>query len=178
MEELFDRIRERALDSETQTDEPALRSAGLPSVATEALLNDAEQRLGMRLPPLLRRLYLEVANGGFGPGYGLIGVSGGAGDDGGNTIAELYEGTCSETWRKDLPNWPDGVVRICYWGCAMYSVVDCSVPEFPMFHFEPNEDEDVVGFPNCLIPHNRTFEQYMAAWVDGFDLVNEVLLWD
>ncbi len=32
-------------------------------------IQDVERRLGFLLPPFLRRLYSEVANGGFGPGY-------------------------------------------------------------------------------------------------------------
>lgn len=45
--------------------------------ATEEQLRESEQTLGYALPPLLRLLYLQIANGGFGPGYGLFGVSGG-----------------------------------------------------------------------------------------------------
>ena len=30
--------------------------------------------LGLALPPFLRRVYLEVADGGFGPGVGLLGI--------------------------------------------------------------------------------------------------------
>src|SRR5262245_41797485 len=32
----------------------------------------AEREFGYPFPALLRRLYLEVGNGGFGPGYGLF----------------------------------------------------------------------------------------------------------
>src|SRR5690242_3913384 len=36
-----------------------------------------ERRLGFTLPALLKRLYAEIGNGGFGPGYGLIGLTNG-----------------------------------------------------------------------------------------------------
>lgn len=39
--------------------------------ATEAQVQAREKRLGVALPPLLRACYTELANGGFGPGYGL-----------------------------------------------------------------------------------------------------------
>src|SRR5262245_5632447 len=42
----------------------------LPAPASEAALDAAEARLGTPLPAFLRRLYAEVANGGFGPGGG------------------------------------------------------------------------------------------------------------
>jgi len=64
---------------------PPLAPASAEAVA------DAERRLGHRLPPLLRRLYREVANGGFGPGYGILGVAGGHPDDLGMTAANLLD---------------------------------------------------------------------------------------
>ena len=45
--------------------------------ATEEQIRDTEQQLGFPLPPLLRLLYTEVANGGFGPPYGIVGTPGG-----------------------------------------------------------------------------------------------------
>src|SRR5262245_23166208 len=44
----------------------------LPAPASEAALDAAEARLGTPLPASLRRLYAEIANGGFGPGGGLL----------------------------------------------------------------------------------------------------------
>ena len=46
----------------------------LPSPAPAAALDAAEARLGFPLPASLRRIYSEVANGGFGPGGGLLSV--------------------------------------------------------------------------------------------------------
>lgn len=40
----------------------------------------AENELGFQLPPLLSQLYTQVANGGFGPGYGIFGLEGGYAD--------------------------------------------------------------------------------------------------
>lgn len=44
----------------------------LSAPSSEAALADAEKQLGLALPPLLRRLYAEVADGGFGPGGGIL----------------------------------------------------------------------------------------------------------
>ena len=49
-------------------------AAELPSPASEAALVAAEARLGFALPAPIRRVYAEVANGGFGPGGGLLSV--------------------------------------------------------------------------------------------------------
>jgi hypothetical protein len=51
-------------------------STELPSPAPKAALDEAEARLGFPLPAPLRRVYAEVANGGFGPGGGLLSVEG------------------------------------------------------------------------------------------------------
>src|SRR5690242_10047052 len=76
MDALIARIKERvaapllAVDAATWV-EP------MPTVtppATVAEVDAAEAALGLAIPPLLRRLYTEVGNGGFGPHYGLEGV--------------------------------------------------------------------------------------------------------
>lgn len=45
--------------------------------ATEQQIRETEQQLGFSLPPMLRLLYTQVANGGFGPGFGIIGAANG-----------------------------------------------------------------------------------------------------
>jgi hypothetical protein len=45
--------------------------------ATEEQLRATEETLGIVLPPMLRALYAQVANGGFGPAYGITGAHGG-----------------------------------------------------------------------------------------------------
>jgi SMI1 / KNR4 family (SUKH-1) len=59
----------------------------------ENQLIETEQKLGFSLPPLLRLLYTHIANGGFGPGYGIIGVIGGFPlmDGFGEDIAQGYQ---------------------------------------------------------------------------------------
>ncbi|MEV7986846.1 hypothetical protein [Micromonospora sp. NPDC085948] len=87
-------------------------------------VDDAERLLGHPLPPLLRRIYLEVANGGFGP---VLGVAGGGTDDLGRTAVDLLS-----------PREPAGLLPIGYWGCAIYSYVDCLGRGAMMWGFDPN----------------------------------------
>lgn len=60
--------------------------------ATEEQLRQTEEMLGFALPLLLRSLYKQIANGGFGPGFGVIGAIGGFSlEDGfGKDIAQGY----------------------------------------------------------------------------------------
>jgi hypothetical protein len=47
-------------------------AAALPPPADEAAIADAEKKLGFALPQPVRQLYGQVANGGFGPGAGIM----------------------------------------------------------------------------------------------------------
>ena len=102
---------------------------------------DDEKRLGFTLPPLMKRIYIEIGNGGFGPGYGLIGLTNGAPDDTGKIAPEIYNQLRSAD--RDDPNWkwPHGLLPICHWGCAILSCVDCTDPNFRMRIFDPNVHE-------------------------------------
>jgi hypothetical protein len=167
---LIDRILKQISIDRNNPDEPDYRREPLPAVASAVALLATEHSIGFSLPPLLRRIYTEIANGGFGPGYGLIGIDGGFTDDLGRNIVDIFTDKNSPSFQKYFPDWPIQSISICHWGCAMYSVVDCSTTEYQMFHFEPNN----LDIADYLMPHHRTFDQYMAAWVDGVDLLNDV----
>jgi hypothetical protein len=65
--------------------------------ATEEQLLATEEALGFPLPPVLRALYAEIANGGFGFGYGLRGAIGGFDESGpGSSIADSTFTSSSE----------------------------------------------------------------------------------
>lgn len=125
-----------------------------------------EKRLGFKLPNLLRKLYLEVSNGGFGPGYGLLSFGNGAKNEQGQDIVEIYE-----EFRKDNPTdplwkWPEKFLPVCKLGCGMYICVDCSTEEGATIWFEPNPrcyDEPLSDY---LIPKTSSTEQWLAAWLD------------
>jgi hypothetical protein len=142
--------------------------------ASEAAVRAAERRLGFRLPETLREIYLTVANGGFGPGYGVMGVEGGFTDDMGHTVADLYE-----IYREGDPTdptwlWPEGLVPICHWGCVIYSAVDCSQESAPVAFVDVSAKEP--GEPmSCIIhAHKPSIDQWLVDWLDGKDLWGEV----
>jgi len=84
------------------TQNPSVPEA-LPAPASEAALQAAEARLGTPLPALLRRLYGEVANGGFGPGGGLLSIE--------KAVAAYVEMTREPFLPKGYP-WPAGLLPI------------------------------------------------------------------
>ena len=94
-------IRERAdaMQASMKTD----NATDLPTPADPATLARAEAALGSPLPEDMRRLYSEVADGGFGPGGGLLSID--------RVVARYGE------LRADPPGprgqrWPDGLLPI------------------------------------------------------------------
>jgi hypothetical protein len=139
-------------------------------VATIASLAADERTLGFALPPLLKRLYLEVGNGGWGPGYGLLGLMDGAKDDLGSTAIEDYFIRLGDDPDDPAWRWPRGLLPICHWGCAIYSCVDCSRPNFPVIVFDPNVRESKSDGTETFFLECDGFEQWIQLWVDGHDL--------
>ena len=138
MSPIVEALLQRVQSGAPLTDMADWHDPKLYKTASDDEVSAAEQRLGFALPGLLRQIYLQVSNGGFGPGYGLIGIEGGATDDLGNSVEQLY----GKFWRPRLNDtsgfWPDGLLPFCYMGCAIYYCVACSSQGAPVYYFEPN----------------------------------------
>ena len=169
---LIHRIRVRANVRDTQTDAGDSNQPAISPVLSQVALHESEEMLGFPIPSLLAEVYAKVGNGGFGPGYGLLGLVGGAVDDQGcNAIAQysnyIQADPSDPSWR-----WPLGLLPICHWGCAIYSCVDVSVDQNPVVAFDPNLYED--SWSRCFLPHNRNLEQWLVAWASGVNLWKEL----
>jgi hypothetical protein len=128
-----------------------------------------ERRLGFPLPPLLKRIYSEIGNGGFGPGYGLIGLTNGVPDDTGKTGPDIYKEFRSADSGEANLKWPLGLLPICNWGCAIVSCVDSGDPSFRMRIFDPNA-HDGDDWADSLFEESPSFEVWIQAWASGVDL--------
>lgn len=125
--------------------------------ASAGVLSEAERILGRPLPALLRRLYSEVGNGGFGPGYGVLGVFGGHRDDAGHDAISLHQ-----SWELPRPF----LLPICHWGCGIYSFIDLSTPAGAMWAYDPNPvPHDQLD--NALVPQQKTFATWLEQWTIG-----------
>lgn len=114
-----------------------------------AALKQAEEGLGMPLDPFLGRVYLEISDGGFGPGYGarpLVGVESVV-----STYADFRVG-----------GWPTRLLPVWDWGDAIWSCVD------PHGHVVTMDD---VGPPTQTDFTTRT---WLRAWLDGVNLWEEI----
>jgi hypothetical protein len=102
----------------------AAASQDLPPPATPQEIDELENAVGTHLPPFLREVYLSIANGCFGPGYGLMPLTRHPIDQAEETILGVYQ-----SFRQGDPEdpawaWPVHLVPICDWGCAIRSCVD------------------------------------------------------
>jgi SMI1 / KNR4 family (SUKH-1) len=128
-----------------------------------------DTELRFELPELLRMIYTKVGNGGFGPGYGLIGVPGGAIEDG-KTINEHYQSFRSSDPDDPKWKWPEKLLPICHWGCAIYACVDCSRPEAPVITFDPNCHDLNDSWDDCFRQSASSLQEWLTAWLNGVDL--------
>ncbi|UCH79139.1 MAG: hypothetical protein JSU81_04105, partial [Candidatus Coatesbacteria bacterium] len=85
----------------------------------------------------LKRIYLEIGNGGFGPGYGLYGFGTGLAEDRYPAALEELYAALREEPPEGLSSWPEGLLPVCTWGCAIDSYVDCTQPAFPVSVLNP-----------------------------------------
>jgi hypothetical protein len=139
----------------------------------------------------LRILYTSVANGGFGPAYGITGASGGYyfGEDGHyqtmarEPLPETFTGTIleeeifpfnlSEYERQhndppkiDLPahTWPDHFLSICYLGCGMDAYLDGGSGRIYRGESGYSQTE---GITFSLTRLGESLESWLESWMDG-----------
>ena len=139
---------------------PAPASAGNLRRATPAQVAAAEQALGLRLPGFLARLYLEVGDGGFGPGRGLISLDKLVGE-----TAELRKGDVLPRNRS----WPPALLPIVErdpgWSCidaATGAVIDWD-PE------DLDERTSEARFQRSFSDTAPSLETWLAKWLRKMD---------
>jgi hypothetical protein len=85
----------------------------LPAPADAAHVAAVEARMGVRLPFALRRVYGDVADGGFGPGEGLLPLA---------EVARQYEALRASGAMPRGRSWPDGMLPLVSmdpgWDCV------------------------------------------------------------
>lgn len=125
----------------------------LPTATPEAII-EAENVIGYPLPRLLRRLYLEAGNGGFGPRTGILGVRGGVPVDDWENLVQLHLANQADP----DPLWPPWLIGIFDWGCAIWSLIDCRDPAGPMWSWDGNSHK--------LRHHDQAVGDWLALWLE------------
>jgi hypothetical protein len=135
-------------------------ATSLPAVASAEALAALETAIGAPLPPFLRRVYAEVADGGFGPGGGLLGAA--------------AAGAAYERMRggEELPrgrSWPDGLLPVVERDPGFYCV-DCTSPEGRVVDWDPEELAEFSGekaFAASFSEEAPSVAAWLESWVGG-----------
>jgi hypothetical protein len=154
-DEFFEALRQRARVAPRNVVGAFETPSAFPA-ALEGTVASVESRLGFRLPSLLRRLYLEVADGGLGPGYGLFPA-------GEHPRSEGHAETLIEVHQKLSAN-PRGSARLlplCDWGGANWSCLDCGTDDGAIV---------TVAGEHDFAKTSHTLRSWLGAWLDGVDL--------
>lgn len=126
--------------------------------ASEAAVAEAENVMGLAVPPVLRRVYLEVADGGFGPGYGAQSMPGGRPYGDWLNVVEAWQSLNSSSAIR-FPRW---LMPLTDWGCAIWSLVDCRDDFGYVWGFDPNG-----GLEQALYWTEQTVAEWLAESLRG-----------
>jgi hypothetical protein len=118
-----------------------------------------EERLGLTLPPLLRRMYVEVGDGGFGPGDGILGLDGLAREHRSYAVELAVE--------QELGEWPATLLPLCQLDDTLIACIDCSDPAGPIIGFEVDDIDfdEGEGFDEAFRPRSPALHQWLDDWL-------------
>lgn len=115
-------------------------------------IQKAERHLGFALPEVLKTIYLGVADGGFGPEYGLLPIS---------AIVADYTALSSPT---ASPRWPEAVLPITDSESEQYCIrADGEIVRYDIDC--PDEDDSELTL--TFIPVAKGLEAWLEKWLDG-----------
>jgi hypothetical protein len=138
--------------------------------ATAKEIQVAEQEIGFEFPDLLRTIYSQVANGGFGPEYGIVGIKWGASLDG-VTLESGYRKMEKLERRHNVWQWPKRLLPLANYGCGMWSCVDCDLPSLPMILWDPNNLDSNLDGADARLNWGSTFWDQglsLRGWLEGW----------
>ena len=149
--------------------------------ATEEQLQATEEALGFPLPPMLRALYTYVANGGFGPDFGITGASGGFyfGEDGRYKTVDMCTDSNSSVEYIDLATyenrhgnsrvielrrstWPAHFLHLCYTGCGEDYYLDGKSER--VYHLSYGHDDE-QGFTYLFFLKADSLVKWLEHWL-------------
>ena len=131
---------------------------GLPDPADDATIEAVEAVLRLTLPTAMRRVYAEVADGGFGPGFGLLPLA---------SVVKEYGTLRSPGMMPRGREWPAGLLPVVSqdpgWDCieAATGRVVAWDPE------ELSERSSEARFRESFSDVAPSMEAWLAEWLDS-----------
>ena len=165
---LIDRIRRFAEDPNAATDMAEYGPFAAFKPISETRVATAEKRLSVAFPELLRELLTNVGNGGFGPGYGIIGIGKrGALDDMGQDLVTVNKMHRKGPKHCPIWSWPESRLTFGFHGCACYYCLDCSSQLYPVYLFDPSRirREKADPITNAFSRESKSFKSWIETWL-------------
>lgn len=159
-DQLISAVRKRSEDRSKRTDYADRGCPELGPPASPEVVLEAQRAMGCILHPLHRQLFEEIANGGFGPGDGLIGLPGGTLDAHGRSLVELRE----ILWLDSDTPLPCPVVPLCDWGDGIWSCLDSDTGAVLTINEHGLKDT------------GQSFSSWLEDWVSGVSLWSRMIL--
>lgn len=196
--DLLQRLQTRCTDPARAVDHHVDIVRPIPPPVSAEQLARVEELLGFDLPALLRSLYLQIGNGGFGPGYGLFALP--LGEPGCADLVGMYWYVRGDARQPDpgkyfnpamvdeIPlapedeewddadqepdfvwNWPANLLPILSHGCGAYECIDWTKPDEPVFLHDPDFFPPGGKVEDTLIELAPSLERRLEAWLAGED---------
>ncbi|MFE6482208.1 SMI1/KNR4 family protein [Streptomyces sp. NPDC057757] len=131
---------------------------GLPGPTSAEEVDAFERVVGHPMPELLKRIYLEVANGGFGS-WAVVSVT--ETDDWFSDCADITMAYRGFTDPDDVL--PPGVVPLMDRGCAMWTLIDFRTADGQMWDWDPN----LCCIRHAPAPIGQSFAHWLTDWLHG-----------
>lgn len=123
-----------------------------PKPCTEAEIADAEAKLGFALPAQLRQYYLEIANGGVGPGGGLYSLK---------ELLKKWSEFTNEPIGPRGQKWPANLLPI---HGDDWDVVCIDRDSGALIYWDV-EEIDYGGWKKSFVPHADSLEAWLDKWL-------------
>jgi hypothetical protein len=169
MDKLVAKIKARVADPKQAVDAASwvhpMPAARRPARLDE--LNAAEKALGFPIPQLLRTLYLEVGNGGFGPAYGLCGVPTIPAASDQSDIVLIYTELRAAPPLDENPSWcwPHGFVPLIAQGCNIWECVDFLNAPYKVVLSDPDQYDWNGQLIEQLQPISGSLADRLEKWL-------------
>lgn len=153
---------------------PTVLPEGPFPALTESEVEHAEQKIGYRLPELLRRIYTEIGDGGFGPDGGLASLT-----EGRRPPGYLADWHCALTVHPQRSWWgpPRSWFFLTGGGCSMEWYVSLTAVDHPVLLWDAEGWEPDWGQD----PHDglryaaSSLRHWLWTWADGGNVWDEAL---
>ena len=163
-QDIITRVQERARSETTRTDQTDVYLPSIGKPLSEKEVEALEITLSFRLPVILRRIYTEIGDGGFGPGYGFLPMiePRSKHDDSILKLYSVFRGGDPEqpTW-----HWPKSVLPIVDFGCAIRACINCETGQ--VIVDDPNLDTEAI---QTFLEQRCGLDEWLARWCDGENL--------